>query len=97
MSTYFMFGKYSPQALKGISNDRTKKGNALIKKLGGSVKAMYVLLGQFDLVLIVEFPGTEMIVAASVGLTKLTGINFLTSPASEVDTFDKLVKKRISE
>ena len=27
MSTFFMFGKYSPEALKGISSKRTTKAN----------------------------------------------------------------------
>lgn len=93
MTTYFMFGKYSQQAMKDISPERTKKAVRLIEKLGGKVKAMYVLLGQYDLVMIVSFPGTEAVVAASVGMTKLTGISFLTAPATEVDRFDKLVTK----
>ena len=37
MSTFFMFGKYSQEALKGISAERTKKAAALIKKYGGKI------------------------------------------------------------
>lgn len=32
-----MFGKYSSEVVKGISVERTKKGNRLIKGLGGEV------------------------------------------------------------
>ena len=53
MSTFFMFGKYSSEALKGISPKRTDKTLKLFKKLGGEVKSIYALLGKKDLVLIV--------------------------------------------
>ena len=94
MSKYFMFGQYSSDSLKGISADRTKKANAIIKKHGGKILSIYALLGKFDLVFIVELPGVKEAVKASVEITKLTGIAFTTSPAIEVQDFDKLVGKK---
>jgi len=85
-----MFDKYSSEAVKGISVERTKKGNRLIKGLGGEVISLYAPLGEQDLVLIVEFPGIEETMKASVGLAKLTGISFATSPAVLVEVFDKM-------
>lgn len=38
MTTFFMFGKYSAEALKPMSGERTKKAFSLIKKFGGEVK-----------------------------------------------------------
>jgi hypothetical protein len=35
MATFFMFGKYSSEAAKKISGDRTKKAVSTIKKLSG--------------------------------------------------------------
>ena len=40
MSTFIMYGKYSAEAMKGISAKRTEEGSALIEKLGGKVVAM---------------------------------------------------------
>lgn len=37
MATFLMFGKYSPDALKEISAERTDKAVALIKEHGGSI------------------------------------------------------------
>ena len=91
MATFFMMGKYTPEAVKGISADRTKGADDFIKKLGGEVKSMYALLGEFDLALIVEFPGTEEAMKASIGLSKLTGIGFSSAPAVAVDDFDKMM------
>jgi len=55
-----MFGKYSPEAIKGISSERTKKANDAILKLGGEIVAQYALLGDKDLVFIVNLPGVNL-------------------------------------
>ena len=39
MATYFMFGKYSLEAVKAISAKRTDDAVALIKQNGGELKA----------------------------------------------------------
>ncbi|MBW2643024.1 MAG: GYD domain-containing protein [Deltaproteobacteria bacterium] len=91
MPIFMMFGKYSPEALKGISPERTDKAVEVIKKNGGKVISMYAVLGEHDLVLTLDFPDSEKALAASVALNKLTGISFTTSPVVEVEKFDKLI------
>ncbi len=93
MATFFMFGKYSMDALRGISTERTKKASEAIEKLGGKINSMYALLGENDLVLIVDFPGVAEAMKVSIELSKLTGIAFKTLPAVSVDQFDKIVSK----
>jgi uncharacterized protein with GYD domain len=90
MSTYLMFGKYSPDSIKEISAERTKKATKLIKDNGGSVKSGYALLGKTDLVMVVDFPSNKDAMKASVGLAKLLGISFTTAPAVTMEEFDKL-------
>jgi len=91
VATYFMMGKYTTESLKGISADRTSKAEEIIKKHGGEVKSMYALLGNSDLVFIVELKDTETAVKTSIALTILTGITFTTCPAIAVQDFDKIV------
>ena len=91
MAIFFMFGKYSGEAIKGIGAKRTEKAVELIKKLGGEVKSMYALLAEKDLVLIVSLPGVEEAMKASVDLNKLTGIAFTTAPAVTVEEFDRIM------
>jgi uncharacterized protein with GYD domain len=93
MPIFMMFGKYSPEALKGISSARTDKAVELIKGNGGKVVSMYAVLGEHDLVFTLDFPDAEKALAASVALNKLTGISFTTSPVVEVEKFDKLMAK----
>lgn len=91
MATFFLLGRYSIDAVKDISAERTARATATIGDHGGEVKAGYVLLGETDLVLIVDFPGVEEALKASVELTKMLGISFTTAPAVTVETFDKLI------
>ena len=93
MSTYFFFGCYSESALKEISAKRTEKADATVQKFGGKVKSVYALLGQHDLVIIAEVPGTEAAMQISLALHKLTGIAFTTAPAVSVEEFDKLASQ----
>jgi uncharacterized protein with GYD domain len=90
MATFCLFGKYSSGALGEISAERTVKATALLDGLGGKVQAGYALLGETDLVLIVDLPGVKEAMKASVELTKLLGISFTTSPAVTMAEFDQL-------
>jgi uncharacterized protein with GYD domain len=93
MAMFVMCGKYSAEAIKGISAERTGKVVSLIKRFGGEVQGMYALLGEKDLVFLVTLPGIEQALQASVAMSKLTGISFTTSAAITVDAFDKLMTK----
>ena len=90
MATYFMFGKYSAEAVKGISAKRTEEAGKLIEKNSGSVKSVYVLLGEKDLVIIATFPGLKQAMKSSVALSGLTGIAFTTCEAIEAGEFDSM-------
>ncbi|MFZ7126561.1 MAG: GYD domain-containing protein [Desulfobacterales bacterium] len=91
MATFFMFGKYSSESIRGMSLDRTQQAIEAIRELGGEVKAMHALLGEHDLLFCVELPGIDEALKASVTLNRLTGISFNTCPAVPVETFDRLV------
>jgi len=91
MATYMLFGTYSVESLKSISAARTHQAKTTIEKLKGSVKGIYALLGEYDLVLIVDLPGVKEAMQASIELGKLTGIGFTTSAAVPVEEFDTMV------
>ena len=91
MATFFMLGKYSAEAVKGISAERTEQAALEIQKFGGEVRSIYALLGEHDLALIADFPGIEQAMKASVALGRLTGVSFTTSPAVSVEEFDRMM------
>ena len=90
MTTFLMFGKYSSEAIKGMSAARTVEANNLIKENGGEVVSRYALLGENDLLFIVNFPGIDNVIKSSVALNKLTGISINSVPAITVEQFDKI-------
>lgn len=93
MPIFMMFGKYSRDALEGMSPERTKKAIEIIEQNGGKVISMFAVLGEHDLVLTLDFPATEKALATSVALNMLTGITFTTSPVVDVEQFDRIVSE----
>lgn len=91
MPTFAMFGKYSLEAIKQISAARTEETRKLAEKFQGKITAMYALLGEHDLLFLVDLPGPESAMQFSVALAKATGISFTTSPAVTVEDFDRLM------
>jgi uncharacterized protein with GYD domain len=88
MATFIMFGKYSAEALKGMSSARTQQIMETIKKFGGSVQGMYATLGEHDLVFILSLAGVDKAMQLSVALNRMTGISFATTPAVSAEEFD---------
>jgi uncharacterized protein with GYD domain len=93
MGTFFLFGNYSTEATKAISRARTEKVRETIDKLGGQVKGIYALLGQYDIVMIVELPQMSDAIKASIAVGRLTGVSFSTAAAVSVDQFDKIISE----
>jgi uncharacterized protein with GYD domain len=93
MPIFMMFGKYTKDSLKNVSEKRTKKAIKVIEKNGGKVISMYAVMGEHDLVFTLDFPDVDKALSASMALTLLTGIAFSTSPVVDVEKFDHLMSK----
>jgi uncharacterized protein with GYD domain len=88
-----MFGKYTPDAIREISAERTDEAVKLIENAGGKIVSIHALLGEFDLIIIAEFPGMNEALKASIGLNMITGICFTTTPAIPAAEFDKMMSE----
>jgi uncharacterized protein with GYD domain len=85
-----MFGKDSSQGGKKISAEHIEKAREMIEGLGGRMKDIYGLLGEYDVVIIAELPRMAEAMQASIALNSLTGISFYTAAALSIEEFDKL-------
>lgn len=94
MTTFIMTGRYSAEAIKQISGERTTKAIEIVQQCGGKLAASYITMGDTDLLAIVDFPGVNEAIKASVTLNKALGISFSTVPAIQVEDFDKLFGSR---
>jgi uncharacterized protein with GYD domain len=92
MALFLMFGKYSGEAIKTMSSERTDAAVDLIGRYGGEAQALYATLGPYDLVFVVDFPTTEDAMKASVALNRMSGIAFVSAPAVTVEKFDELME-----
>ena len=88
MSTFIIFGKYTPEVTKAISAGRTAQAEKLIEMCGGKLIGLYATMGVYDVVGVVEFPTTTDAMKASVALNRATGISFWTTPAMTIQEFD---------
>jgi len=93
MPIFMMFGKYTKDSLKNVSERRTKKAIKIIEKNGGKVVSMYAVMGEHDLVFTLDFPDVDKSMSASMALNILTGISFSTSPVVDVEQFDRLMSR----
>ncbi|ODT06871.1 MAG: hypothetical protein ABS35_45365 [Kaistia sp. SCN 65-12] len=71
MPHYLIQVSYAPVAVKAMvakPQNREDAARKAIESLGGSLKAFYFALGEFDVVLIVEFPDNKSVAALSLAI-----------------------------
>lgn len=90
MTTFFLFGNYTAESIKKIDKKRTKKVEKIIEGYGGSLKWVYALIGDDDLLFMAELPGIPEAVQASLAINAETGISVRSAPAIPVALFDDL-------
>jgi uncharacterized protein with GYD domain len=93
MATFVLLGQYTTDSVKQISAKRSKQAMEVVKKFGGKVIEGYALLGENDILLLLEAKDIQRAMQISVGLTKLLDIGFTTSPAVGMEEFDNLMKE----
>jgi uncharacterized protein with GYD domain len=74
MAHYLMEVGYTPEAWKNLlkkPEDRTKAIRPVIEKLGGSLESVYFAFGDYDLIIIAEFP--DNVSAAAFSLAASAG------------------------
>ena len=97
MDRFFMFGRYSSAATRDISSERTAQVRDIVERMGGHLCEMYALLGEYDLVFIVEFPNMTDAMKTAIALGQLTGISFCTAAAVSIEQFDQMAEDLASD
>jgi len=91
MTTFIMTGRYTTEAIKKITGKRTTKAHEIVKKCGGKIVSAYAMMGETDVLAVMEFSSINDAIKASVALSKALEISFSTVPAIRIEEFDKLV------
>ncbi len=95
MTTFFLFGDYNAESLRQIDEKRTRKSEEIVQGYGGTLKCVYALMGEHDLVFLVELPGVQEALQCSLAITAATGISITSAPAVPVALFDELAKSAL--
>jgi uncharacterized protein with GYD domain len=93
MPIFVTLVKYSPEGAKGISAERTKKADALLKAENGKLISAYGLLGRWDVLLICELPTEKAALKCAIQLSKLIGATTETMVGLPLAEFDQLAKE----
>ena len=81
--------RYTLEGVKGISSHRTGEVKETIKRGGGKHVAGYELLGEYDVLIIAEYPDEKAAIRATIEINKLIGASSHTMVAIPIEEFDQ--------
>jgi uncharacterized protein with GYD domain len=89
MSTYILLGIFTDQGTEQVKEhpEWIEGLNRDLEKLGVKLLAQYAVLGQYDLVTIIEAPDNRTVVKVSTQLTLRGNVKVITLPALPVSDF----------
>jgi uncharacterized protein with GYD domain len=93
MPTYISMLRYTQQGISNAKNApaRIDAAKEAYKKAGGELKAIYLTLGQYDLVAIAEMPSDEAVARLALGMGMQGNIRTETMRAFTEAEFRKIV------
>jgi uncharacterized protein with GYD domain len=93
MPTYISMLRYTQQGISNAKNApaRIDAAKESYKKAGGELKAVYLTLGQYDLVAIAEMPNDEAVARLALGMGMQGNIRTETMRAFTEAEFRKIV------
>ena len=95
MATFVSLVNWTDQGIKSF-RDSGKRADAFaeaVQQKGGSVKAIYWTLGEYDIVAITEAPDAETATAVLLQVGSLGNTRTTTLEAVDRDAFDRIVAK----
>ena len=95
MLTFITFINFTDQGIKTIKDSpkRMQAGKALLKKMGGRVKQVYLTSGDSDAVLIAEVPDGDVMAKFAMALGSLGNVRTTIVRAWPEAEFKKLVSE----
>ncbi len=95
MLTFITYINFTDQGIKNIKDSpkRVQAGKALLKKMGGRVKQVYLTSGDSDAVLIAEVPDGNVMAKFAMALGSLGNVRTTTVRAWPEAEFKKMVSE----
>jgi uncharacterized protein with GYD domain len=98
VATYLVLGNFTEQGLHKVKDTvkRTKAYQAMAKKCGCTVKDTYWLLGQYDMIALVEAPNDAAITALQLSAGSLGNFRAQTHRAFSAKEIESILSKMVS-
>jgi len=95
VATFVSLINWTDQGIKSFreSGKRADAFAELVQQKGGSVKAIYWTLGEYDIVAITEAPDAEAATAVLLQVGSLGNVRTITLEAFDRDGFDRIVAR----
>ena len=89
MPTYVTLFNWTDEGIRNVkdSPDRVAQASAAIQAAGGEMKAIYVTMGQYDIVAITELPNDEVASAVVLAIAGAGNVRSETMRAFTMDEF----------
>ena len=93
MATYISLVNYTDQGIRNIKDSpkRLDAAKKLLKDLGGELKAFYLTMGAYDIVIVAEAPSDEVVAKFSLAAGSLGNVRTTTLKAFTEAEFRKIV------
>lgn len=93
MATYISLINYTDQGIRNIKDSpkRLDAAKKVLKDLGGELKAFYLTMGAYDIVIVAEAPSDEVVARFVLGVGSLGNVRTTTLKAFGEGEFRKIV------
>ena len=94
MSTYVVLINFTEQGIRTISEwpDRVDNARQAIEKAGGSLQQVFLTMGEYDVVAIVELPNDEVAASVLLSLGRLGNLKSTTLKAFPEQEARKIIQ-----
>jgi len=93
MATYITLMQWTQQGIQSVKDApaRLDAAKQLVKSLGGEIKAVYLVMGEYDFVLISEAPNDEVVAKVALMTGMQGNVRTQTMKAFTEDEYRKIV------
>jgi uncharacterized protein with GYD domain len=95
MPTYISLYKWTEQGVKNVKGapQRIQAAIKAAEGMGGKVRGIYVVMGEYDVVAVGEFPNDEAAATYNLALSSLGNVRTTSLRAFTSEEFSEMVKK----
>ena len=93
MPTYITLGRWTQQGIEKVKESpaRLDAFKQLVKSVGGEVKAVYMVTGQYDILTVIEAPSDDVVAKVALATGSKGGIRTETLRAFTEDVYRKII------